>query len=44
MDANTLVALWLTSIMIVLSAMALIGGHIVDKKRKEERKAASDAE
>ena len=35
MDANTAVALFLTVLMIVLSAIALIGGHSIDKKRKE---------
>jgi uncharacterized membrane protein len=34
MDANTAVALFLTCLMIVLCATALIGGHMVDKKRK----------
>jgi len=35
MDANTAVALFLTVLMIALSAIALIGGNAIDKKRKE---------
>jgi len=33
MDANTAVALYLTILMIVLCAVALVGGHAMDKKR-----------
>jgi hypothetical protein len=32
MDANTAVALYLTALMIALCAIALIGGHLADKK------------
>jgi len=32
MDANTAVALYLTILMIVLCAIALVGGHMADKK------------
>ena len=35
MDANTAVSLFLTCLMIVLCAIALYGGHLLDKKRKE---------
>ena len=34
MDANTAVALFLTVLMIALSAIALIGGNAIDKKRR----------
>jgi len=34
MDANTAVALFLTVLMIVLSAIALIGGNAIDKKQR----------
>ena len=33
MDAQTLVPLYLTVLMVVLSAIALIGGRNVDKKK-----------
>ena len=33
MDLNTAVALYLTILMVILSAIALIGGHAADKKR-----------
>ena len=39
MDANTLVALFLTILMVVLSGMAIIGGHRIDKKNKEAKEA-----
>ena len=33
MDANTAVSLYLTIIMVVLCAIALIGGEAADKRR-----------
>jgi len=44
MDANTIVAIFLTTIMVVLCAIALIGGNAIDKKNKEERNAAAKTE
>jgi len=38
MDANTAVALYLTILMVVLCAIALVGGHMIDKKRAAARK------
>jgi len=35
MEANTAVALFLTILMVVLCAIALIGGNNIDKKRRE---------
>jgi len=44
MDANTLVALFLTILMVVLSGMAIIGGHRIDKKAKEAKEAGQQTE
>jgi hypothetical protein len=38
MDAQTLVPLYLTVVMIVLCALAIIGGRNVDKQKEEESK------
>ena len=38
MDPNTAVPLYLTILMIILCAIALGGGHVIDKKRKESEK------
>ena len=38
MDANTAVALFLTCLMVVLCAVALIGGNKIDKKSGEADK------
>ena len=38
MDANTAVALFLTCLMVVLCAIALVGGNKVDKQRGKRGK------
>ncbi len=37
MNPNTAVSLYLTILMVVLSAIALIGGHMTDKKNAEAK-------
>jgi hypothetical protein len=37
MDAQSLVPLYLTIVMVVLCAMAIVGGKNSDKKAKEEK-------
>ena len=38
MDPNTAVPLYLTILMVILCAIALLGGNAVDKKRGEREK------
>jgi uncharacterized membrane protein len=37
MDPNTAVPLYLTILMIVLAAIALVGGNVIDRKKRAER-------
>jgi hypothetical protein len=43
MDAQVLVPLYLTILMVVLAAMAIIGGSSTDKKTAGDKKDSKDA-
>ncbi|MCL2111685.1 MAG: hypothetical protein FWH32_05505 [Clostridiales bacterium] len=43
MDANTIVALFLTILMVGLCGIALAGGEMIDKKRRNEARSGQQA-